>query len=68
MTALTGRALFNERAALHDLLDELEEADYKTSTVEEFRAVGESMIAAGMTDIADKLRGLKAAIAGEYGD
>jgi len=68
MAALTGRALFLEKSALHDLLDELEEADYKTSTVEEFSSLGEAMIAAGMTGIAEKLRSLKAAVAGEYGD
>jgi hypothetical protein len=68
MAALTGRELFLEKAALHDFLDELEEADYKTSTVEEFKAVGDAMMEAGMTDVAEKLRSLKSAMANEYGD
>jgi hypothetical protein len=56
-----------ERADLHDLLDEMER-DFKTSTAAEFQTVGNAMIDAGMTEVADKLRSLKSAMANEYGD
>ncbi|MEZ2310873.1 hypothetical protein AB6809_29935 [Paraburkholderia sp. RCC_158] len=65
---MSGDTKTAERAELDEFLTDMEVADYKTSTVAEFKTVGDAMIAAGMVDVAGKLRGLKLAMANEYGD
>jgi hypothetical protein len=65
---MSGDTKSAERADLHEFLTELNHSEYTSSIIDTFGDVGNEMIDAGMTNVADKLRRLKSAVANEYGD
>jgi hypothetical protein len=56
--------------AFEEYLDELDEDEYKSSTIDTFKDVGETMLKHGMSpeDVVDCLDSIKGAVANEYGD